>query len=199
MNAKLLSVLLVYPDEELIGALPELHEAAAKLPRDERRALEPVLDAIATTPLPELRRAYVETFDFDRRCGLHLTYHTHGDRRQRGLELVRLKRRYAEAGLPFAGSELPDYLPVVLEFASLRPEEGRELLASLRAPLELVRAALHDRDSGHAGVLDALCHALPQPTARQLDEARRLAEEGPPAELVGLEPFGAPAPAEVGV
>lgn len=198
MNAKLLSVLLVYPDEELIGALPELREAVAELPRDERRALEPVLDAIATMPLAELRRAYVETFDFDRRCGLHLTYHTHGDRRQRGLELVRLKRRYAEAGLPLAGSELPDYLPVLLEFASLRPEEGGELLASLRAPLELVRAALHDRGSLHAGVLDALCDALPQPTARQLEEARRLAEEGPPAELVGLEPFGAPELAEVG-
>jgi nitrate reductase delta subunit len=156
VNAKLLSVLLVYPDEELVDALPELREAAAALPRAERRALEPVLDALAVTPLPELRRAYVETFDFDRRCGLHLTYHTHGDRRQRGLELVRLKRRYAEAGLPFAGAELPDHLPVVLEFASLRPEAGRKLLSSFRAPLELVRAALHDRGSVYAGVLDAL-------------------------------------------
>ncbi len=198
MNAKLLSVLLAYPDEELIDALPDLRQAAEDLPRDERRALEPVLDAIATTSLAELRRVYVETFDFDRRCGLHLTYHTHGDRRQRGLELVRLKRRYAEAGLPFEGSELPDYLPVMLEFASLRSDEGRELLASLRAPLELVRAALHDRGSLHAGVLDALCDALPQPTARQLEEAQRLAEEGPPAELVGLDPFGASELAEVG-
>jgi nitrate reductase delta subunit len=198
VSAKLLSVLLAYPDEELVAALPELRQETTQLPRDERRALEPVLDAISTTPLAELRRGYVETFDFDRRCGLHLTYHTHGDRRQRGLELVRLKRRYAAAGLPFAGSELPDYLPVMLEFASLRPEVGRDLLASLRAPLELVRAALHERGSVYAGVLDALCDALPQPTARQVAEARRLAEEGPPAELVGLEPFGAWEPAEVG-
>src|SRR4029078_8264223 len=97
---------------------------------------------------------------------------------------------YAESGLPFEGSELPDYLPVMLEFASLRPEKGRELLASFGAPLELVRAPLHDRDSGHAGVLDALCDALPQPTARQLDEARRLGEEGPPGELLRVEPVG---------
>lgn len=198
MNAKLLSVLLAYPDEELVAALPELREASAALPRPEQRALEPLLDTLATTPLPELRRSYVETFDFDRRCALHLTYHTHGDRRQRGLELVRLKRRYAEAGLPFESSELPDYLPVLLEFAALRPEAGEELLTSLRVPLELVRAALHDRRSAHAGVLDALCTALPKPTAAQLAEARRLAEEGPPAELVGLEPFGAPELAEVG-
>lgn len=198
MNAKLLAVLLAYPDEALVAALPELRAAASELPRTERRAVEGLLDAVATTPLDDLRRAYVETFDFDRRCGLHLTYHTHGDRRQRGLELVRLKRRYAEAGLPFADSELPDYLPVLLEFAALRPEQGTALLASFRAPLELVRAALHDRRSPYAGALDALCEALPRPTARQLDEARRLAEEGPPAELVGLEPFGAPELAGVG-
>ena len=197
MNAKLLSVLLAYPDDALLEALPELGEACAVLPRSERRALEPVLEGLATAPLPELRRTYVETFDFDRRCGLHLTYHVHGDRRQRGLELVRLKRRYAEAGVVLDGTELPDYLPVMLEFSSLRPEDGRELLTSFRGVLELIRAALHDRGSLYAGVLDALCAALPQPTAAQLREARRLAEEGPPAELVGLEPFVAPVPAEV--
>jgi nitrate reductase delta subunit len=197
VNAQLLAVLLAYPDEALVESLPELREAAAALPRSERRALDPVLDELGATSLAELRRAYVETFDFDRRCGLHLTYHTHGDRRQRGLELVRLKRRYADAGLPLEGAELPDYLPVLLEFASLRPGEGGELLASYRPVLELVRAALHDRGSLYAGVLDALCEALPQPTSAQLAEARRLAEEGPPAELVGLEP-GAPEPVEVG-
>jgi nitrate reductase delta subunit len=197
VNAKLLSVLLAYPDEALVVGLPELQEAAKELPRAERRSLEGVLDAFARLTLAELRRSYVETFDFDRRCALHLTYHLHGDRRQRGLELVRLKRRYAEAGLPFESGELPDYLPVLLEFTWQRPEEGRELLVSLRTPLELIRAALHDRGSVYAGVLDALCDALPKPTPRQLDEARRLAEEGPPAELVGLEPSVPPEPVEV--
>jgi nitrate reductase delta subunit len=198
VNARLLGVLLSYPDAALLEGLPELREAHAALSKSERRALEPLLESLGTQRLSELRRAYVETFDFDRRCALHLTYHVHGDRRQRGLELVRLKRRYAEAGLPLDGPELPDYLPLVLEFAALRPEEGRELLASFRAVLELIRAALHDRKSVYAGVLDALCEALPQPTAAQLAEARRLAEEGPPAELVGLDAADLPAPAEVG-
>ncbi len=197
MNAKLLSVLLAYPDEALVDGLPELREAAVELPRAERRPLEGVLDTFARSTLAELRRSYVETFDFDRRCALHLTYHLHGDRRQRGLELVRLKRRYAEAGLPFESGELPDYLPVLLEFAWQRPEEGRALLVSLRTPLELIRAGLHDRGSVYAGVLDALCDALPKPTQRQLDEARRLAEDGPPAELVGLDPSVPPEPVEV--
>ena len=199
MSPTLLAVLLAYPDEALLAGLPELRTAAAELPRAERRALQPVLDGLESTPLSELRRAYVETFDFDRRCGLHLTYHVHGDRRQRGLELVRLKRRYAEAGIPLEGSELPDYLPVVLEFTSLRPDEGREVLTSFRGVLELIRAALHDRRSLYASVLDALCSALPQPTAAQLREMQRLAEEGPPAELVGLASLDVPEPAEVGV
>ena len=62
-------------------------------------------------------------------------------------------------------------------------------------------ALVHDWLTGMRGgekVLDAICETLPRPTARQLEEARRLAEEGPPAELVGLEPFGAPEPAGVG-
>jgi len=86
---------------------------------------------------------------------------------------------------------------VVLEFTSLHPEDGRELLTASRGVLELIRSALHDRGSLYAGVLDALCAALPQPSATQLREMQRLAEEGPPAELVGLESFDLPEPAEV--
>ena len=171
-----LSALLQYPDEELLAA----HE----LPRWMRE-----------TPLRELQAAYVQTFDFDRRASLHLTYHTHGDRRQRGLELVRLKRRFEEAGLPLTGAELPDYLPVLLEFAALAPAEGEALLNEFRVPLELVRARLHERKSPYAELLDALAAALPKRTRAQAEAARRLAEEGPPGELVGLDPFAAEAPA----
>ena len=134
---------------------------------------------------------YVRTFDFDRRATLHLTYHTFGDRRQRGLELVKLKRRYTEAGCELTAAELPDYLPVLLEFAALEPEAGEALLNEHRPALELIRARLHERGSGYAPLLDELVEALPRATRAQLDRARRAAEEGPPADLVGLEPFGA--------
>jgi nitrate reductase delta subunit len=174
---QLLSALLQYPDAELL-------EAADDLPA-----------WIQKTPLRELQAAYVQTFDFDRRASLHLTYHTHGDRRQRGLELVRLKRRYADAGLPMTEGELPDYLPVLLEFAALAPEQGEALLNELRVPLELVRARLHEKESPYAELLDALVAALPKRTKAQAAAARRLAHDGPPGELVGLEPFAAEAPA----
>lgn len=166
-----LSLLLQYPDEALLGSVDDL-PAWMREPS-----------------LRELQASYVQTFDFDRRASLHLTYHTFGDRRQRGLELVRLKRRFGEAGLPLAGSELPDYLPVLLEFAALAPGEGEALLNELRAPLELVRARLHERESPYAELLDRVVSALPRRTRAQVEAARRLAEEGPPAELVGLEPF----------
>lgn len=170
-----LSNLLQYPDAELL-------ESAGELPGWMRE-----------TPLQELQAVYVQTFDFDRRASLHLTYHTYGDRRQRGLELVRLKRRYAEAGLPFEGGELPDYLPVLLEFAALVPEGGESLLNELRAPLELVRSRLHQTGSPYAELLDSIVSLLPKPTKAQLAAADKLADEGPPAELVGMEPFTAAA------
>ena len=169
-----LSNLLQYPDAELL--------AAAELPAWMREM-----------PLRELEGAYVRAFDFDRRASLHLTYHTYGDRRQRGLELVRLKRRYAEAGLPLEDGELPDYLPVLLEFAALVPEDGEALLNELRAPLELVRSRLHQTESPYAELLDSVVAALPKPTKAQLAAAHKLADEGPPAELVGMEPFTASA------
>ena len=134
-----------------------------------------------------LQAEYVETFDFDRRASLHLTYHVHGDRRQRGIELIRLKRRYAAAGVELVDRELPDYLPVMLEFAAIAPVEGRALLAEHRPALELVRARLHERGSRWAPVLDEVVEALPPLTRAQAHRARRLAEEGPPSELVGLE------------
>jgi nitrate reductase delta subunit len=168
---KLLSVLLQYPDEELPGLGDDLPSWMRE------------------TPLSELQALYVRTFDFDRRAALHLTYHTHGDRRQRGLELVRVKRRYAEAGLPIAPTELPDYLPAMLEFASLSPAAGEALLGEHRVSLELIRSRLHETGSPYAGLLDAVVRALPRPTRAQVEAARKLAHEGPPTELVGLEPF----------
>jgi nitrate reductase delta subunit len=188
---KLLSLLLQYPDDELLGVGGALAAAAAELPRGTARtSIGRFLDHWASASPSDLREDYVRTFDFDRRASLHLTYHTHGDRRQRGLELVRLKRRFAEAGLVLGEGELPDYLPVLLEFAELAPDgAGAQVLAELREPLELVRAALHERGSPYAGLLDALVAGLPKLTRAQLERVRQLAAEGPPAELVGLEPF----------
>ena len=182
---RVLSALLQYPDPELLAARDELGSAA---PGDLR--IGRFLAWLDTTSLADAQRRYVDTFDFDRRATLYLTFHTHGDRRQRGLELVRLKRRYAEAGFILGDGELPDYLPVLLEFAALAPAEGERLMNEQRAQLELIRARLYDRESPYADLLDAVVGSLPRPTKAEVAAARRLAEDGPPNELVGLKPYG---------
>jgi nitrate reductase delta subunit len=183
---KLLSLLLQHPSDELVAARAELAAAA------DGQSLERFVAWWSEQPVRELRRTYVETFDFTRRNSLYLTYHVHGDRRQRGIALLRLKQSYAAAGLELLDGELPDYLPVMLEFAALAPDAGLAALAESRDAIELVRQSLHAANSPYANLLDAVAAVLPGLTRLQAARARRLAAEGPPTEEVGLEPFAPP-------
>jgi nitrate reductase delta subunit len=136
---------------------------------------------------------YVETFDLRRRASLHLTYYAHGDTRERGMALVRLRKLYRVAGLPMASTELPDHLTVILAFAAVAPPgHGEALLGEHRAAIELLRLSLHDLDSTYAHVLDALAALLTPLSVTERGEVARLAREGPPDEAVGLEPYGPP-------
>jgi nitrate reductase delta subunit len=191
---KLLSVLLRYPDERLTAARNELAAAVAELPRSpEKPPLERFLAHLEQATPRELAQGYVETFDLRRRTSLYLTYYLHGDTRKRGMALLRLKRLYAAAGLELAREELPDYLPLVLEFAALAPEgAGATLLRQHRPSLELLRANLHAAGSPYAHLLDAVCAGLPRLTALEREHVRRLAADGPPNEQVGLQPFAPP-------
>jgi nitrate reductase delta subunit len=192
---KLLSVLLRYPDERLAAAHDEVAAAVAELPRraPEKAPLERFLGYLLATPPRRLAEEYVETFDLRRRSGLYLGWYLHGDTRTRGLALLRLKRLYAAAGLELTAGELPDYLPLVLEFAALAPEGAGELvLRQHRAALELLRTRLHELESPYAFLLDAVCAGLPRLSPVERERVRRLAAEGPPTEQVGLEPFAPP-------
>ncbi len=189
----LISEMLRYPDAEAIAVRDQVVQEAGELaPGPARDALVAAARWWAAQPPDDLARLYVETFDFARRTGLDLTYYTHGDRRQRGLALVALRRRYVEAGLELESAELPDHLPVVLEFAAVAPAPGGELLAEFRPVIELLRHALERAGSPYAGVLRALCLMLPALTADERAELLRIAREGPPDESVGLEPFAPP-------
>jgi nitrate reductase delta subunit len=140
-----------------------------------------------------LAALYVETFDLRRRATLELTYYAHGDTRERGMALLRLKKLYRLAGLPMESAELPDHLTVMLAFAALAGEgRGEALLAEHRPAIELLRLSLHDLGSPYAHVLDAVAALLPALTVSERAEVARLAREGPPDEAVGLEPYGPP-------
>lgn len=184
---KLASLLLQYPTAEFQRALRTEQDPAGA-----GRELREFLAWYREAPLAELQRAYVEGFDFSKRTSLHLTFHEHGDSRGRGLALLRLKQAYGAAGLEVTDRELPDFLPLLCEFAALAGDRGRELLSSQRVGIELVRAALREEGSPWAAVLELVASELPGLSRRQLARVRRLAAEGPPSERVGLEPFAPP-------
>jgi nitrate reductase molybdenum cofactor assembly chaperone NarJ/NarW len=190
---KIASVLLQYPDDRVYGRLADVFAAIGGLAGSQPRDL---LGQAATWLAEQggcaAQRHHVEIFDLTRRCSPYLTYYRYGDTRQRGMALLALKHHYRQAGLEPAGAELPDYLPAVLEFAALTPgDAGGRLLRTHRAGLELLRLALHETASPYAAVLDAVTATLPAMSARQADDVRRLAADGPPAEQVGLDPIGA--------
>ncbi len=191
---KLTSVLLQYPSAAALEAVADLNPADLALLHGRQAAcLASFLEWYRGRPLAELQGTYVETFDFAKQRSLHLTYHLHGDSRQRGMALLKLKTVYAAAGLDPDAGELPDFLPLMLEFCALAPGPGgRELLDRQRPAIELIRDSLRREGSPYAALLDVVVDGLPGLTGRQVARIRRLAAEGPPTEEVGLEPFAPP-------
>ena len=188
---KLASVLLQYPTIALFDGAGQLEEAVKGMPRAAQGPFGIFLEWLSRTSPDTVARHYVETFDLRRRCALYLTYYRYGDTRKRGMAMLSFKAAYRAAGLEPSDSELPDYLPLVLDFAALHPR-GEKLLRAHRADLELLLRALRDASSPYADIIEAVCTQLP--VLRRPDQAlvRRFWESGPPAEEVGLEPFAPP-------
>lgn len=208
---KLASVLLQYPTaalfDDLKGGGEEgtgrsagggvLEAEVARLPRPCAAPLGRFLGWLQETPPAEVAQHYVATFDLRRRCALYLTYYRYGDTRKRGMAMLAFKAAYRDAGFEQVkgeaepGGELPDYLPLVLDFAALHPR-GEKLLRAHRADLELLLRALRDAPSPYADVIEAVCAQFP--AMRRPDQAlvRHFWDSGPPAEEVGLEPFAPP-------
>lgn len=188
------SLLLGYPDDELLGLLPVIEEAAAGLPQRVGGPLRTCAAGLRATPLPELEADYVDTFDNRRRHNLFLTYFAHGDTRKRGMALLRFKQAYLASGFELVDTELPDHLCVVLEYAAtIDRRQGRQLILDHRAGLELLRISLTEAGSPWAGAVEAVTATLPPLKGDEMDAVRRLAAEGPPAEEVGLTPYETPA------
>lgn len=189
---ELAALLLTYPDDELLAAYDGLAAAAAAIEHDEaREGLQAFLAWLGSTELSAIQRHYVATFDLQRKSGLYLTYYLHGDTRKRGVALLTLKQRYRARGLKLADGELPDLLPVVLEFAAMvGPGDGEAPLRQHRRGLELLRAALDSTGSPYLHVLDTITLSLPPLTAADIEAIAALAVDGPPVESVGLDPYG---------
>ena len=190
------SLLLDYPTAELVAGLDRVE---ALVPG--HAELAPLVEHLRRTPLRDLQEEYVATFDHTRKCALYLTYFAYGDTRRRGVALLGFKQAYRAAGAEWDESceELPDHLCAVLQFgATVDREAGRRLLLDHRAGLEMLRLALAgwrrtgDRGTGSPwlGAVTAVCDTLPPLEGEGREAVRRLVEQGPPAEEVGLDPYG---------
>ncbi|MGH3868068.1 MAG: nitrate reductase molybdenum cofactor assembly chaperone [Pseudonocardiaceae bacterium] len=190
---KIISILLRYPDDQVLARLGDVSAALPAIDNPRvRTSMVGVVDWLGTVTATEAAQYYVSTFDHTRRCSLYLTYYRHGDTRARGMALLALKHTYRSAGYEPPERELPDFLPLILEFAALAPEPGTRILIQCQAGLELLRSALHEVASPYGHLIDAVCAQLPALPPRHLTELKRLAADGPPTEQVGLEPFAPP-------
>ncbi|MCR6688737.1 nitrate reductase molybdenum cofactor assembly chaperone [Cellulomonas sp.] len=181
---------LGYPDDAFVERLPLLTAATEELPRGRARdGLRGFLDHAVATPADVLRTDYVRIFDLSRKQALYLSYWTDGDTRRRGEVLAGFKERYRASGfLVDTRGELPDHLPLVLEYAAVAdPQDGTALLQEYRASLELTRFALIDAGTPYAGVLEAVCSTLPGESPADRAAVHRMAAAGPPTESVGLD------------
>lgn len=182
------AVLLGYPDGQLLERLPVLRAALAEVGAAD--GVAELLDWLTARPLEQVQADYVQEFDLSRRHSLHLTYWTDGDTRRRGEALAAFKQVYRAHGAELDAAELPDYLPLVLEFtATVSPGDGWELLQRYRPSLELLRLSLRDDGLPHHRAVALVCSTLPGVSPEDREAVMRMAGYGPPTESVGLDPY----------
>jgi nitrate reductase delta subunit len=157
---KALSALLTYPTSELAMAIPEIAAAIAGeglVSQAAAKQLQPLLTDLSTVDLYDLQERYVELFDKTRRHSLHLFEHIHGESRVRGQAMVDLVEHYQKSGLLLSASELPDFIPLFLEFLSAGPiEDARGLLRETAHIFALLEERLAKRNEGYAAVFTAI-------------------------------------------
>ena len=181
---KALSALLSYPTEDLQAAAKEIRVELAKealVPTWALAQLDRLIGDLELGDLFDLQERYVFLFDRTRSLSLHLFEHVHGESRDRGQAMVDLQALYARAGLSIEASELPDYLPMFLEFLSTRPtEEACALLGEPAAVIVVLKERLRKRRSPYAAVFRALeAIAARAPERSAIEELRKAADDDP--------------------
>jgi len=160
LTFKVLSALLVYPEQEVIDSLDEMAAVLDReklLPAAVRADLRAFMETLKATDLMDAQASYISLFDQSRSLSLHLFEHIHGESRDRGQAMVDLLQHYRAKGLDLTTVELPDFLPLFLEFLALQPPgEARELLGETAGIISLLRTRLDKRRSSYAAVLAAI-------------------------------------------
>lgn len=175
---QILSALLQYPEEVLIESLPEICQELEDAPAGMAGVLEPLVDFLASQPLISLQESYVNTFDRSRSHSLHLFEHVYGESRDRGPAMVSLMQEYTDRGFFIAADELPDYLPLFLEFlGQVDAATAEEFLGESIHVIARIGEKLQESGSPYACVFDVLRSLtdvaplpLAEPPVRDMDE-----------------------------
>lgn len=187
---KVLSALLSYPTAELQDALPELGDIIGddkSLPSAQRKALKDLADELLAQDLYTAQEQYVALFDRGRALSLHLFEHVHGESRDRGQAMVDLIEVYRHKGFELNARELPDYVPLFLEFLSQIPRpKAKDLLADAMPVLTLLGGRLEHRESAYAAIFGALeVIGGGSPDAKSIRS--KIAEEGADQTIVQMD------------
>jgi nitrate reductase delta subunit len=183
LTLKAFAALLGYPSPELQAKIGEVERALrgeGVLARTDLKRLEPLLRRFATEDLLDLQSAYSELFDRSRSLSLHLFEHVHGDSRERGQAMIDLGEQYLQGGFFLEGSELPDFVPVFLEYAScLQPADARDVVSQPTHVFAALAERLDQRGSDYA----AIFHGLVSLVGARIDaDARAVVDQNTPAE-----------------
>lgn len=181
---KAASLLLSYPTAELQAAMPEIGGVLAadtRLTAAARRALRPLVTALTSDDIYELQEQFVMLFDRSRTLSLNLFEHVHGESRDRGGAMVSLVETYRDAGFDPVSSELPDHLPVLLEFLATQPaDEATDTLADAAHIFSALTERLNRRKSPYAAVFEALGQlSRAKPDAAAVTELLELPDDDP--------------------
>ena len=188
---KVLSALLSYPTETLTDAAPQflaVLDAERLVPASCRGAVDVLIEEIATGDLYDLQERYGLLFDRSKTLALHLFEHVHGESRDRGQAMVDLKAMYENAGLLIDANELPDYVPLFLEFLSTRPlAEASDLLGQTAHIFAALAERLGRRQSAYKAVFDALVMIAAEAPRRDIVDELLKAPDSDPMDLVALD------------
>lgn len=188
LTLRTLAALLSYPSDGLRTHVPDLRAALseeATLPQGVRETLDPLLDRLERDELIDSQAAFTDLFDRSRALSLHLFEHVHGDNRERGQAMLDLAEQYMQQGLLLDTNELPDHVPVFLEFASCLPRrEAQETLAQPAHVLAALEQRLRERGSDYAAVFAAiLALAAAPPDHEALEALQKKAPSDDPARI----------------
>jgi nitrate reductase delta subunit len=191
ISFKALGALLDYPTPELQVALDEVEQAIVEeraLPAGELDGVRALIERLRRSDIMDAQEYWIGLFDRSKRLALHLYEHSYGESRDRGQAMVNLALTYRMNGFELNAAEMPDYLPLFLEFLSVIPEvHARRYLTDAIEIIEALRIRLEERDSTYAAVLAALVTLASRDVDDAEVEAILAGEPEDPADLEALD------------